>query len=314
MQTSISRALVALGVAPALLLPSAALAAGGSCLPRALTDAEKNMGERVAARLLKMLPPAPPDWKVRDKDLTDIASGSCLDSNTKKMIPQPVGVTVKRSFLRDGPAPAPVAAKAAPAAMSSAGLGPEQQARAQALEQQVAELKRREQEAVAAYMAARRSGDSEAQKKASEQSRELRAAMGPPQKELRELRDVERRQRAAESKASSDAAFAHAKEELANRRIASVAFYANSGQKQVRASKPVSVPGVPLALYQGMGATHLLFGDWKHSGHYAASPFDLSAPTTRVQDVSVRIDGNDAVTAQLLGKIDLKALQALMQR
>jgi hypothetical protein len=288
-------------------------------MPRALTPTEKEMGERVAARLLPMLPPAPPGWKVRDKDLTDIASGSCLDSATKKMVPQPVAVTVSRSFLRDDPAPVPVSAKAAPAS-APARSAAEQQARAQqevraqTLEQQIAELKRKEQGATAAYTAARRAGDSEAQKKASHESRELRAAMGPAQKELMEIRDGERRQRAAESKAHTEAAFAHQKEELANRRVASVSFDANSGQKQVRASQPVSIPGVPLALRQGMGATHLLFGDWKHFGNYAASAFDPSAPTTRVQDVSVRVVGNDEVTAQLLGKIDLNAVRSVLQR
>ncbi|MDB5923328.1 MAG: hypothetical protein JWN13_2264 [Betaproteobacteria bacterium] len=306
-----------LAAASALLFASGVLAAGGSCMPRALAAAEKAAGERVAARLLPMLPPAPPGWKVRDQDRTDIASGSCLDSASKKMIPQPVSVLVIRSFLRDDPAPTPASAKAAAAApvpATPAAAGAEEQARAQALEHSIVELQRKEKDATTAYQAARRAGDSEGQKKASQELREYRAAMNPPRKELMELREGERRQREAQSKVSTEAAFARAEEELANRRVASVSLLTNSGQMQVRGSKPVSVAGVPLALRQARGATHLLFGDWKHFGNYAASPFDLSAPTTRVQDVSVRILGNDEVTTQLLGKIDLNAVRSVMQR
>lgn len=314
MRKPILGAIIALAGASAALLSSGALAAGGSCLPRPLTAAEKEAGERIAARLRKMLPPAPTGWKIRDEDRSDIAAGSCLSSATKKMVPQPVSVLVSRSFLSEGPAPATSSPKPAPIPVASAASGAEEQARAQALEQRIDELKRKVQDATAAYQAARRAGDSEGQKKASQESREYRAAMGPPQKELMELRGSERRQRDAESKAHTEAAFARSEEALANRRDASVHLYANSGQKQVRGSKPVSVAGVPLALRDGRGATHLLFGDWKHFGNYVLNPFDESVPTTRVQDMSVRIDGNNEVVGQLLGKIDLNALQAVVQR
>jgi hypothetical protein len=81
-----------------------------------------------------------------------------------------------------------------------------------------------------------------------------------------------------------------------------------------RGAKPAPVSGVPLALRDGRGATHLLFGDWEHLGNYASNPFDEAAPTTRVQDVSVRLDGNDAVTEQLLKKLDLSAISNVMQQ
>jgi len=47
-----------------LLFPPASAASGGSCRPRTLTPAERQAGERVAARLRPLLPPAPPGWKI----------------------------------------------------------------------------------------------------------------------------------------------------------------------------------------------------------------------------------------------------------
>jgi hypothetical protein len=314
MKRTVRSTLAALAAMSAALLSFHAAGAGGSCLPRPLTAAEKEAGERIAARLRKTLPAAPAGWKAQGEDRIDITSGSCLSSATKKMVPQPISVLVSRSFLRDDPAPAPGSVKPAAAPAAPAASSADDQARAQALEQQLAELQGKEKDAVRAYQAARRAADSEGQKKASQESREYRAAMGPPHKELMELRRAESRQRDAESRAHTEAAFAHAKEELANRRVASVHLYTNSGQKQVRGSKPVSITGVPLALRDGRGATHLLFGDWKHLGNYASNPLDESAPTTRVQEVSVRLDGSDAVTEQLLNALDLNAIKSVMQR
>ena len=282
-------------------------------MPRALTAVEKAAGERIAERLRKSLPTAPPGWKVRDEDLSDVAAGSCLSSTTKKMVPQPVSVLVRRSFLRNDPAPDAGSAVPKPAATAAAHSA-EAQARAQTLERQIAELRRKENEATKGYMAARGAGDSEAQQKFRQEARDYRAATQAPLKELAALRDGERRQRDAESKAQTAAAFARAQEQLANRRDASVHLYANSGQKQVRGAKPVPVAGVPLALRDGRGATHLLFGDWVHLGNYASNPFDEAAPTTRVQDVSVRLDGNDAVTQHFLKAFDLLSIQAIMEK
>lgn len=305
---------VAFAALSAVLVSGAAHvgAAGGSCLPRALTPAEKAMGDRVAARLRPMLPAPPPGWKIRDADLSDIASGTCLSSKTKKMEPQPVSILVHRTFLRTDPPAAPAAAT--PTAVAPAALpDPEAEARAQALEKQITALKVKEQEAGRAYTAARVKGDSEAQRIAIAEQREQRTAQGPLLKELSEIRTAQRLQREAQNKANTDAAFAHAREELANRPVASVSILVNSDQASARAAKPVTVPGVSLALHDTGGTTHLLFGNWKQFGTMAANPFDESAPTTRVQDVIVDITGSDAVTDQLLKKLDLTAISNLME-
>lgn len=70
----------------------------------------------------------------------------------------------------------------------------------------------------------------------------------------------------------------------------------------------------PLALRNGRGATHLLFGDWKHLGNYASNPLDESAPTIRVQEVSVYLDGSDAVIEQLLNALDLNTIKSVVRR
>jgi hypothetical protein len=94
-------------VAAIALCPSTVVhGVGGSCLPRALTTQEKQAGERVAATLRPLLPPAPAGWRVDGADATDIASGSCLQGG--KSVPQPVSVQVRRSFIREGsPLPPP---------------------------------------------------------------------------------------------------------------------------------------------------------------------------------------------------------------
>jgi hypothetical protein len=271
------------------------------------------MGERVAAKLRPLLPSAPPGWKIVDADHSDVASGTCLDSATKKMVPQPVSVLVSRKFMRTDPPPATAAAQPKPVAPAAAP-DPNAEARAAALEQQINALKVKEQEASRAYTAARVKGDSEAQRKASQEAREHRAAQGPLQKELMEIRTGQRSQREAANKANTDAAFARAKEELANRPVALVAILVNSDQATARAAKVVTVPGVDLALRDSGGKSHLLFGNWKQFGSLAANPFDPSLPTTRVQDAIVDITGSDAVTEELLKKLDLSAIRSLMER
>jgi hypothetical protein len=304
---------IVLAAVSAALLSTGLHAAGGSCLPRALTTAEKAMGKRVAAALLPLLPPAPPGWKIVDADHTDAASGTCLDSATKKMVPQPVSVLVSRKFMRTDPPAATPAAQPKPETPAAAPDA-NAEARAAALEQQINALKVKEQEASRAYTAARVKGDSEAQRKASQEAREHRAAQGPLQKELLEIRAAQRVQNNAASKASTDAAFARAKEELANRPVASVAILVNSDQASVRAAKVLTVPGVDLALRDSNGKSHLLFGKWKQFGSLAANPFDPSLPTTRVQDAIVDITGSDLVVEQLTMKLDLSTIRALIGR
>jgi hypothetical protein len=274
------------------------------------------MGDRVAARLLSLLPAPPPGWKIRDMDLSDIASGNCPSPTTKKMTPQPVSVLVRRTFERTDPPPANTAATPSPAA-PAAPVQPDAQAetRALALEQQITALKVKEQEAGRSYVAARVKGDSEAQKKAIEEQRGYRTAQAPFIKELSEIRTAQRLKREVQNKASTDAAVAHAREELANRPVAQVAILINSDQAVVRASKPVAAPaGVSLALRDSSGKTHLFLGNWKHLGNFAGNAFDEAAPTTRVQDAIVEVTGSDAVTDQLLKKIDLNAVTNLIER
>lgn len=311
-RTRLVRSQITFAVLSAALVSGAAqlAAAGGSCLPRTLTPAEKAMGDRVAAQLRPVLPAPPPGWKIRDADLADIASGSCLSSATKKMVPQPVSVLVRRTFVRiDSPA-ATAAATPRPAALSG---GPQAEARAIALEQQITALKVKENEANESFTAARVKGDRQAQKEAIQQAHEYRMAQSAPLAELNQIRDAQHSQREIQNKANSDAALAHAREELASRPVASVSILVNSDQAAVRAAKPVTVAGVSLALHDAAGTTYLLFGNWKQFGTIAANSFDESAPTTSVQDVIVDITGSDAVTDQLLKKLDLTAISNLME-
>ena len=313
MKTPLHRTLAAMAAASTLCVWSTAVhGVGGSCLPRALTAQEKQAGERVAAKLRPLLPPAPAGWKVDGADATDIASGSCLEGG--KSVPQPVSVQVRRSFVREGPPPA-AAATEVPAARPAPGPDPQLQARVQALEQQLKELKRQEAETTAAYQAARRVGDSAAQKAASVRSREIRAAMEAPNRALMEIRDAERRQRQEANARLHEAAVAQTQASLANRRTAEVAITTNSGRALARASKVVTVPGVPLAISAPGHSTNLLFGTgWSHRGHEAFRAWDPGVPTWRVQDVNVLVAGNDEAMRALIARLDPAALNAVIER
>ena len=305
------------GVAAVLALCSspAVYAVGGSCLPRTLTADEQRAGERVLGRLRPLLPPAPAGWKVDGADTTDIASGSCLDATTHKSVPQPVSVQVHRKFVRADPPPTAPAVTAVPAPQPAPAPDPQVQGRITALEQQVAELKRQEAETTTAYQAARRAGDSPAQRAASARSREIRAAMNAPLKELMEIRQAERLQRNTENARHHEAAVAQNKAMLANRRVAHVTINTNSGRALSRASRVVSLPDTSLAITQPGLSTSLLFGNgWTHQLHEAFREWSPSAPTSRVQDVNVRAEGNDEVMQALIKQLDLKALNALIER
>jgi hypothetical protein len=302
-------------VAAASTLPVSPVvhASGGSCLPRTLTPAEKQAGERVVARLRPLLPPAPAGWRIDGPDAIDIASGSCLDATTHKSVPQPVSAQVQRTFVREGPPPvaAPVNARPTPPAAPD----PQTQARARTLEQQIAELKRQEQAASAAYTAARRAGDGAGVRAAQAQGREVRRAMEVPLTELMEIRKAERLQRQAENAASHEAAVAQTKAMLANRRIAHVILTTNSGRALARAARPISIPGTALAISQPGFSTHLLFGKgWTFHANQAYRDWAPSAPLSRVQDVNVQVDGNDEVMQALISSLDLRALDAIIER
>ena len=296
----------------ALFSPSVQADMGRWCEPRALTAAEKEAGERVAERLRKSLPSAPTGWTIRG-ERADIAAGSCKAESSGKLVPQPVTITVTRSFMRSDPPPQPASAppQQAPAQPSSS---PQERARAGELEQKIAELKRGEMDAVAAYQAARRTGDSAAQREATQASRQFRAEMGPLQKELMALRRAESGRRAADTDTRTRAAQARMAEARANRRDASVTIYANSGQGQMRAAEPMPVSGASLALRERGGAAHLLFGEWRHSGSFATAKIDESAATTRVQAVHVRVDASEDMSGELLRALDLNAVKEVMNR
>jgi hypothetical protein len=300
-------------VAAGTLIPSTVVqGVGGSCLPRALTAQEKQTGERIAAKLRPLLPPAPAGWKMDGADATDIASGSCLEDG--KSVPQPVSVQVRRSFIRPDPPPAAPAANP-PMPRPASAPDPQVRARVLALEQQIKDLKRQEAQITAAYQAARRAGDSPAQQAATARSREIRRAMDAPLKELKEIQDAERRQRTAENARRHEAAIAQTQTMLANRRTAHVSINTNSGRALARASKVVTIAGVPLAIAQPGFSTNLLFGTgWTHRGHEAYRPWIRGAPTSRVQDVNVRVDGNDEVMRALIGTLDVTALNAVIER
>ena len=305
--------LLAAIVAAFALFPSTVVqGVGGSCLPRALTAAEKQAGERVAVKLRPLLPSAPAGWKVDGADATDIASGSCLEGG--KSVPQPVSVQVRRSFRREGQPPASPATNL-PAPRPAPTPDAQLQARMQALEQQIKELKRQEAETTTAYQAARRVGDSPAQREAIARGRDIRRAMDAPLKELKEIQAAERQQRNAENARLHEAAVAQTQTMLANRRTAHISINTNSGRALARASEVVTITGIPLAITQPGLSTNLLFGTgWTHRGHEAYRPWAQGAPTSRVQDVNVGVDGNDEVMRALIGQLDFAALNGLIER
>jgi len=297
-----------------LLFPPATDASGGSCRPRTLTPAERQAGERAAARLRPLLPPAPPGWKIDGADATDIVSGSCQDGKGKS-VPQPVSVQLRRGFTRADPPPDPSAVRVPTPAPAAPAVDAEMPVRVKALEQQIADLKRKEQEAADAYRAARVAGDSAAQRNAIAESRQLRVAMQQPTAELMEIRKAERLKQDEQNEALHASAIAQREASLANRRFAHVSLNTNSGRALSRASKVVSVPGVPLAIAQPGLSMNLLFGSgWMHHGHEAWRAWAPSAPLTRVQDVNVALDGPGEMMQALIRELDLKALEAVIER
>jgi len=294
-----------------LIASSAHADMGRECQPRALTAQEKEAAERLGERLRKALPPAPAGWKTRDERV-DAQAGSCPAEGNARQIPQPVTVSVLRNYVMEDP-PKQAPAAAAEPRPSAPAARPEQEARIPALEKQVAEFKRQEVELTAAYQAARRSGDSAAQRAAIDASRKLRAEMAPVQRELADLRRAEHGERAAAGAARTQATQARMAEERRNLRNALVSIQTNLTQAETRGARPVSVKDVPLALRDGGGGTHLFLGHWRRSGTFAMAKIDESVPTTRVQSIRVRIEGNEGAAAELLERFDLKALASLVE-
>ena len=296
----------------ALMASSVYADMGRECQPRSLTGQEKEAADRLGERLRKALPSAPAGWSTRNERV-DVAAASCPAEGGARAIPQPVTVSVLRNYVRqDAPAQAAAAAVEPPSPSPAPAARPEQAARVQALEKQLAELKGQEAASATAYREARVAGDSAAQREASEASRKVRAEMAPVQRELAELRRAEREERAAAGAARTQAARARMDEARANRRDASVSIQTNLRQAETRGARTVSVDGVPFALRDG-GATYLLLGDWQRSGSFAMANIDESLATTRVQSLRVRIDGNEAATAELLERFDVKALGPLVE-
>jgi hypothetical protein len=298
----------------ALLCTSAQADSGRSCEPRPLTEAEKAAGERIADTLRESLPSAPPGWTVHDNPPT-LASGTCEEKTSAKAasgkrVLLPVSVSVSRGFRREGEpaATAPAGAQAPAQPASDAGA----QARVEALQKEIAELQRKDRAALAAYQAARRAGDSPAQKEAGDASRRYRAEMKPLQNELRVLRNEMRAKRAGAAQAKTRQAQQRMQAARADRRDASVSIHANLRQQDVYPARRVDVGNAPLALRDGAGATHLFYGPWRRSGNFAVASIDDSGATTRVQAVSVRIDANEPMTEALLGKLDLDAVRKMV--
>jgi hypothetical protein len=295
----------------ALMASSVHADMGRECQPRPLTAQEKEAAERLGERLRKALPPAPAGWSTRDERV-DVAAASCPAEGGARAIPQPVTVSVLRNYVRqDAPAQAAAAAVEPPPPAPAARPG--QAERVQVLEKQLSELRRQEAAAGTAYREARSAGDSAAQREASEASRKLRAEMAPLQRELAELRRAEREERAAAGAVRTQAALARNEQARANRRDALVSIQTNVSQAEARGARPMSVGGVPLALRDGGGATHLFLGDWRRSGSFAMANIDEALATTRVQSLRVRIDGNEAAAAELLERFDVKALVPLVE-
>jgi hypothetical protein len=295
----------------ALIASSAQADMGRECEPRPLTAQEKEAADRVGERLRKALPPPPAGWSTRDERV-DVAAGSCPAEGGGRTIPQPVTVSVLRNYARQDAAAQTAPLKAEPPPPAPAAR-PEQAARVQALEKQLADLRRQEAAVGQAYREARRAGDSAAQREATEASRKLRAEMAPVARELAELRRAERGERAAAAAARTQAAQGRMEEARANRRTASVSMHTNLRQADTRGARPVSVDGVALALRDGSGGLQLLLGNWQRSGSFSMANIDESLSTSRVQSLRVRIDGNEAATAELLERLDLKALAPLVE-
>ena len=138
--------------------------------------------------------------------------------------------------------------------------------------------------------------------------------MRPLQQELTQLRRGEHQRRNAASAARTRAAQEHMAAVRANRGTASVSIYTNLTQLSARGARPVSVNGVPMALRDSSGRTYLLFGHWRtDTAGWALANIDESAPTTRVQNIGVRVDGNEATIEQLLKTLDLAALKAAIR-
>jgi len=130
-----------------------------------------------------------------------------------------------------------------------------------------------------------------------------------------QIREAERRQRAAQAAVLHEAAVSQTKASLANRRVTNVSLNTNSGRALARASKVVDVPGTAMAIVVPGLSTNLLFGSgWTHMTHQAFRPWDPQAPLTRVQDVNVALDGPEEVMQALIRALDLKALDALIER
>ena len=222
---------------------------------------------------------------------------------------------VARRFVRESPPPtaaAPTLVAPQPAAPAPAS-DPQRQARIKALEQQIRELQRQEAAVTAEYQAARRAGDSAAQRDATARSREIRLAMNVPNKELMELRRAEHRDREVNNAQLHERAVAQRAASLANRRVATVAINSNSGRALSRASQVVAVPGTALALTQPGFSTNLLFGSgWTHTRHEAHRAWEAGS-LSRVQDVNVSVDGNAEVMAALIRALDMSALNALIE-
>lgn len=290
---------------------------GRTCEPRAISPAERAAVERATSALRAALPPAPAGWKVRDEQ-AQAGGTACEVEGEKGLVPQPIFVRVLRQYVRDGEPPRPEqAAASAPAQGPAAPDDPDAAARIRALEAQLADLKRSDQEAIAAFQAARRAGDAPAQAAARQRDQDLRLAMRPVQQELSTLRSAQHRARAVRSQELTQAAQSHAREVEENRRDASVSISLNLRQLDAGTdAESLDVPGASVALRDRQGRVHLLLGSWRYTrdSGWAVATIDEHAAPPRVQTVAVQIDGNAGTVATLRAGVGLAGLKALVSR
>jgi hypothetical protein len=285
------------------------------CEDRPLDAAERAAAERVVSAFRSALPVAPAGWSVVEDG--DQVSGIACDTPGKtwvpgaKLVPQPVFFSVHRKYFRSSPRPRATAPEAAPTPAEPAVAVDE--ARIQELRAQLDELERSRKDAQLQYMQARRAGDSAAQGAARRRDQEIAVAMRPVREELSNLRDAERKARAAKLEAHTAAAVAADRAAEERRTDASVSIVANLAWLQLHEAEPLDLAGAEVAVRHREGIA-LFLGPWRcgRGEAVAGATLDASAPRMRVQAIAVEINGNTATAEALRGTVGVEGLRRLL--
>lgn len=289
------------------------------CEDRPLDVAERAAAARVVSAFRAALPGAPAGWTVL-KNSEQVSGVACAAAGTTwvpggKLVPQPISISVHRTYVRSE-APPPAAAEVA-RAPSPAAKGGDDAARKKELEAKLTELQQNRQNAVREYQGARQAGDRAGQDAARRRDREIALAIRPVQEELSKLRQAESRARAAELEEHTAAAVAQNRAAEERRTDASVSITANLAwlQLQGEAGELLDAPGADAAIRKSSGIV-LLVGPWRFGRGDAAAgaTIDAAAPRTRVQSIAVEIRGNRATTESLRSKIGVTTLRPLIGR